>query len=503
MTIPDTSEESSVRHETGIPQPVHFIGVGGAGMSGIAAVLAALGVAVTGSDLKASRYTRHLEECGVPVRIGHEASQVGGAALVVISSAIPAGNPELQEARRRGLPVLQRAEMLARIMATRRGVAIAGTHGKTTTSSMITHALLRCDRRPTFVVGGDLNDVGSNAGVGAGEWLVAEADESDGSLLHLRPEVAVVTNVELDHHANYRCLADVRDVFRRFVALLPPGGRLVVAREAGTDFLTGATEAAVVRYGIAIPDAGAGAGPAVGKPAEPAADGRSADLTALIERADDRGSVFEVREGGERLGRVELRVPGEHNVLNALAALAALAHTGVGFDEAAPHLATFSGAARRYQEIGRHDGVVVIDDYAHHPTEVAATLKAARSGSYRRIIAVFQPHLFSRTRYLQREFGRALTLADEAIVTDIFPAREEPEPGVTGKLVVDAYLLERPGGPVFYLPRLSDAVRHLQARLRPGDLVLTIGAGDVLHVGERLLAALAAPAASGDAGAGR
>jgi len=478
-----------VRYETGIPQPVHFIGVGGAGMSGIAAVLAALGVAVTGSDLKVSRYTRHLEECGVAVRIGHEASQVGDAALIVISSAIPAGNPELQEARRRGLPVLQRAEMLARIMATRRGVAVAGTHGKTTTSSMITHALLRCERQPTFVVGGDLNDVGSNAGVGAGEWLVAEADESDGSLLHLRPEVAVVTNVELDHHANYRCLADVRDVFRRFVALLPPSGRLVVARDAGTEFLTGATEAGVVRYGLAAPDDDG--------------DDDGDDLTARIERADDHGSVFEVRRGGEALGRAELRVPGEHNVLNALAALAALAHLGVGFEEAAPHLATFSGAARRYQEIGRHDGVVVIDDYAHHPTEVAATLKAARSGSYRRIIAVFQPHLFSRTRYLQREFGRALTLADEAIVTDIFPAREEPEPGVTGKLVVDAYLLERPGGPVFYMPRLGDAVRHLQARLQPGDLVLTIGAGDVLHVGERLLAALAAPAASGDAGAGR
>ena len=503
---PKTSEESSVRHETGIPQPVHLIGVGGAGMSGIAAVLAKLGVAVTGSDLKASRYTRHLEECGVPVHIGHDAAQVGAAALVVISSAIPTGNPELQEARRRGLPVLQRAEMLARIMATRRGLAVAGTHGKTTTSSMITHALLRCDRRPTFLVGGDLNDVGSNAGVGDGEWLVAEADESDGSLLFLRPEVAVVTNVELDHHANYRCLADVRDVFRRFVALLPPGGRLVAARDAGADFLAGETEAETVWYGLDGGEAAA-AGPAGPTTAAGAAhrarphDG-AADLTAAIERVDDRGSAFAVRRGGQRLGRVELRVPGEHNVLNALAALAALEHAGVGFDEAAPQLASFSGAARRFQEIGRHDGVVVIDDYAHHPTEVAATLKAARSGSYRRVIAVFQPHLFSRTRYLQREFGRALTMADEAIVTDIFPAREEPEPGVTGKLVVDAYLVERPGGPVFYLPRLGDAVRHLRSRVRPGDLVLTIGAGDVLHVGERLLAALGGAAAPGDAGSG-
>jgi UDP-N-acetylmuramate--alanine ligase len=515
-----------VRHETGIPSPVHLIGVGGAGMSGIAAVLARLGVAVTGSDLKVSRYTRHLEEYGVPVCIGHDAAQVGDAALVVISSAIPPGNPELQEARRRGLPVLQRAEMLARIMATRRGVAVAGTHGKTTTSSMITHVMLRCERRPTFLVGGDLNDVGSNAGVGDGEWLVAEADESDGSLLFLRPEVAVVTNVELDHHANYRCLADVHDVFRRFVALLPAGGRLVAARGAGADFLAGETQAEITWYGLA------GAGSSVGSGAEGSsgsagsganghaaaaaarAAGRGAAgapspapgataLRAEIERADDQGSVFVVLRDGERLGRVTLRVPGEHNVLNALAALAALAHTGVGFDEAAPQLATFSGAARRYQEIGRHAGVVVIDDYAHHPTEVAATLKAARSGSYRRVIAVFQPHLFSRTRYLQREFGRALTMADEAIVTDIFPAREEPEPGVTGKLVVDAYLLERPGGPVFYLPRLGDAVRHLRARVRPGDLVLTIGAGDVLHVGERLLAALGDETTPGDAGRDR
>jgi UDP-N-acetylmuramate--alanine ligase len=450
------------------PQPVHFVGIGGAGMSGIAMVLAKLGVHVTGSDLKTSRYTRHLDEAGIQVAIGHEAGNLGDAALVVISSAIPAGNPELRAAQVAGLPVLRRAEMLARVMAMRRGIAVAGTHGKTTTSSMISHVLYQCGLDPTFLVGGELNDIGSNAGVGQGEWLVAEADESDGSLLYLRPEVAIVANVELDHHANYGCLDEVQDVFRRFVALLPDHGLLVLVAGTGGEGLAGHTRASVVRVGI-------GAG----------------DLRAAVTRVDDRGSEFGVLLGGEELARVTLRVPGEHNVLNALTALAVLRHAGVAPAAAAPHLATFSGAARRFQETGRLDGVLIVDDYAHHPTEIAATLTAAKQGDHERVIAVFQPHLFSRTRYLQREFGQALALADEAVVTDIFPAREEPEPGVTGKLIVDAYLAERPGGPVSYLPRLHDVVRYLAPRVRPGDLVLTLGAGDVFRAGEQLLAALA------------
>jgi UDP-N-acetylmuramate--alanine ligase len=449
------------------PQPVHFIGIGGAGMSGIAIVLAALGVQVTGSDLKMSRYTRRLEEVGIAVTVGHDAANLAGAALVVISSAIPETNPELRAARAAGLPVLRRAEMLARLMAMRRGIAVAGTHGKTTTSSMIAHVMYQLDMDPTFLVGGELNDIGSNAGDGTGEWLVAQADESDGSLLYLRPEVAVVNNVELDHHANYGCLDDVRDVFRRFVALLPEDGLLVVVAGTGGDELAAYSPARVVRVGID--------------------DG---ELRAMVKRVDDRGSEFSVSEGGTGLARVQLGVPGEHNVLNALTALAVLRHAGVSPVDAAPHLATFSGAARRFQEIGRHEGVLVVDDYAHHPTEITATLTAAKQGDHRRVIAVFQPHLFSRTRYLQREFGRALTLADEAIVTDIFPAREEPEPGVTGKLVVDAYLAERPGGPVSYLPRIPDVVDNLATRVRPGDLVLTLGAGDVFRAGELLLARL-------------
>jgi UDP-N-acetylmuramate--alanine ligase len=457
----------SAQREHGLPEPVHFIGIGGAGMSAIALVLARLGVKVTGSDLKASRYTRLVEAAGVRVTVGHAAANLTEPALVVISSAIPATNPELREARRRDIPVLQRAEMLARVMAMRRGIAVAGTHGKTTTSSMIAHALHEVGLSPTFLVGGEVNDRGSNAGVGDGEWLVAEADESDGSLLNLRPEIAVVTNVELDHHSHYACLDEVHDVFRRFVALLPPHGLLVLVEGGGAGFLKDGAPAPVVTCGV-------GGG----------------DLSADIVRVDDRGSESIIRRDGQEATRLMLRVPGEHNVLNALAALAVLERCGVPPGKAAPPLATFSGAGRRYQEIGCAGGVRVVDDYAHHPSELAATLRAARAGDYRRVVAVFQPHLYSRTRYLQREFGRALTLADLAVVTDIYPAREEPEPGVTGKLVVDAFLAERPAGPVAYMPRLPDAVRFLRDHVGDGDLVITLGAGDVFHVGQELLAAL-------------
>ena len=462
----------------GLPEPVHFIGIGGAGMSAIALVLARLGVRVTGSDLKASRYTRLIEAAGAGVCVGHDEANLGRAALVVISSAVPESNVELVEARRRGLPVLQRAEMLARIMAMRRGIAVAGTHGKTTTSSMIAHVLHECGCEPTFLIGGEVNDRGSNAGVGEGEWLVAEADESDGSLLYLRPEVAVITNVELDHHSHYACVQDVHDVFRRFVALLPAAGRLVLVDGGGGEFLGAESPApvamcALLRRGESAP-------------------GGDEKYRAAVSHVDDTGSDFIVLRGAEELARVRLRVPGEHNILNALCAMAVLEHAGVTVAQAAAPLSTFSGAGRRFQETGRQDGVLVVDDYAHHPSELAATLRAAKLGDHGRVIAVFQPHLYSRTRYLQREFGRALTLADEAVVTDVFAAREEPEPGITGKLLVDAYLAERPGGPVAYMPRLTDVVRYLSRHVRSGDLVLTLGAGDVFRAGEELLTALRA-----------
>ena len=476
----------STTRSGGLPGPVHFVGIGGAGMSAIAFVLARMGVAVSGSDLKASRYTRLVEEAGVRVEIGHRDENLGDPAVVVISSAIPDSNPEVRAARQRSIAVLQRAEMLARLMAMRRGIAVAGTHGKTTTSSMIAHVLHECGRSPTFLVGGEVNDRGSNAGVGDGEWLVAEADESDGSLLHLRPEVAVVTNVELDHHTHYACVADLRDVFRRFVALLPPDGLLVLGKSGGAEFLAADSPAPVVECGL-------GGG----------------DLSASLVSVSDEGSESVIRCDGRKVARLSLRLPGEHNVVNALTAMAALERCGVGYAEAAEPLSTFSGAGRRYQVLGEVRGVRVVDDYAHHPSELAATLRAARAGGHRRVIAVFQPHLYSRTRYLQREFGRALTLADMAVVTDIFPAREEPEPGITGKLVVDAFLAERPAGPVAYMPRLDDVVEYLRTRVAEGDIVLTMGAGDVHRVGESLLAGLAGEpstdggvARAGDAGQG-
>jgi len=464
---------------TSFPQPVHFIGIGGTGMSGIALVLHQLGVRVQGSDLKEYRYTRALAAAGVPVSIGHREENLGDAAVVVVSSAIPRYNPELRAAEQRGIPVLRRAEMLARIMAMRRGISIAGTHGKTTTSSMVSHVLHGCGLDPTYVIGGELNDMGSNAGAGQGEWLVAETDESDGSLLYLRPEVAAVMNLEMDHHANYKTLDEIRDVFRRFVALLPTDGRLVLVEGEDTAFLRAATEAPVVTVGL---DAG--------------------DWQAEILRVDAVSSESLVRYRGEELGVLRLKVGGGHNVVDALACLACVDHCGVAFADAARCLAGFSGAARRFDEIGRPRGVFVYDDYSHHPTEIEAAIRSAKLGDYKRVIAVFQPHLYSRPRYLQRELGKVLTLADEAVVTDVCGAREEPEPGITGKLVVDAYLQERPGGPVFYMPRKSDAVRFLAHHAEPGDLVLTLGCGDVYTIADDLVAVLGDDGGGGDGGGG-
>jgi UDP-N-acetylmuramate--alanine ligase len=446
---------------------VHFVGIGGAGMSGIALVLHKRGYRITGSDLKPSRYVSLLENAGIPVAIGHRAGNLDGPDVVVISSAIPAHNVELVEARRRNMLVVKRAQALAWLMQSGRGIAVCGTHGKTTTTSMITRVLVDTGYDPTFLVGGELNDLGSNARHGDGEFVVCEADESDGSLLLLDPEVAVLTNMELDHHSHYLHVEDVERVFRRFTDKLPAHGLFVFyAGDPRVAALAGTVPCRAVSYGL---------------------EGSEAVYQARGVAPKGVGSSFEVWKGDRKMARVTLRVPGKHNVLNALACFATLAELGVNPDRIVAPLEGFSGALRRFQLKGKRDGVTVVDDYAHHPTELAATLSAARDGDWSRVVAVFQPHLYSRTEFLQAEFAEALLAADVAVVTDVYGAREDPKPGVSGKLIVDGILRMQKSKQVVYLPRLGSVVEYLERSTLPGDLVLTLGAGDVHRVGERFL----------------
>jgi UDP-N-acetylmuramate--alanine ligase len=456
-------------HRSSLPEGIrklHFIGIGGAGMSGIALVLHKRGFQVTGSDLKSSRYVSLLEEAGVRVYVGHRLSNLDHPDVVVVSSAIPAHNVEFQEAQRLGIPVVKRAQALAWLMDLGQGIAVCGTHGKTTTTSMIARVLVDCGLDPTFLVGGELNDLGSNAREGQGSFVVCEADESDGSLLFLRPEIAVLTNVELDHHSHYLHVEEVEDVFRRFIDRLPAHGMLVYCSEdkRGTALAAGAPCRAC-SY-------------AIDRPADYVAE----DLQLL-----HLGSTFVVHGPGGELAVVELEVPGRHNVLDALGCFATLNELGVSPTCIADTLRSFTGAVRRFQWKGEREGITVVDDYAHHPTELKATLQAARGGDWRRVIAIFQPHLYSRTEFLHSEFAEALLLADIAVVTDVYGAREDPRPGVSGKLIVDSMLRQARSLPVVYLPRLTSVVDYLQATAKEGDLVLTLGAGDVHRVGERFL----------------
>jgi UDP-N-acetylmuramate--alanine ligase len=433
---------------------LYFVGIGGAGMSGLALVALALGAEVTGSDRAESSYMGPLREAGVEPAIGHDVANLPPGAEVVVSTAIDDDNPELAAARAAGATILHRSDLLAEVSRLRRCIAIAGTHGKTTTACMAAHALIEAGRSPGYLIGGDLLTTGRNAGWGEGEWLVVEADESDGSFLKLAPDVAVVTNVELDHHATYHSQLEVERAFARF------------ARAAGKTV------------------AGAGA-----------LDGE-ADLTFGIEAGDVAATDLELDAGGSRFRAlgvdVELRVPGSHNVLNALAAMIACREADLEPVEAAAALRTFPGAGRRMEHRGTTPhGAEVYDDYAHHPTEVRAALEAARLFAARRLVACFQPHLYSRTRAMAREFGRALALADVVCVLDVYPARERPEdfPGVSGWLVATATADAAGGRPVHWTPTMDDAEAVLSRALGEGDLAITIGAGDVDRLAERLVAA--------------
>jgi UDP-N-acetylmuramate--alanine ligase len=449
---------------------VHFIGIGGVGMAGLARVLLARGVPVSGSDVKASATTEALRALGATVRIGHDAAHLGDADTVVVTTAARETNPELVEARRRGLLVLHRAQALAALMRGRRALAVAGTAGKTTTTSMLTVALQHCGADPSFAIGGELTETGETAAEGTGDLFVAECDESDGSFLLYSPTVAVVTNVEADHLDHYGTPEAVTAAFHAFADRVVPGGVLVAcADDPGSAALAARARGRgrdVLTYGVS-----------------PGADVRVVDLDV-----SGPGARFGLVRGADAV-RLRLRVPGAHNALDAAAAWT----TGVrlGFDPAclAEGLAGFGGARRRFETKGVASGVRVVDDYAHHPTKVAAVLRAVRGVSGDgRVLVVFQPHLYSRTRIFAAEFGAALGLADEVVVLDVYGAREDPEPGVTGELVARAVPL--PPDRVAFEPDREAAVRRVADRATPGDVVLTVGAGDVTALGPAVLAHL-------------
>jgi len=451
-----------VTPDLSVPRRVHVVGAGGAGMGAIASVLHSMGHTVTGSDLKDGPVVQRLIAVGIPVSVGHEALNIGGAEMIAISTAIPEWNPEVRAARKAGVPVLHRTEILPAIAATRRTIAVAGTHGKTTTSSMLSLVLVEANMAPSFIIGGDVNEVGSGAAWGEGEWFVIEADESDRTFLSLGAEIALVTSVEPDHLGTYGNDPEaLRRAFHRFageadtcIACIDDPGAAEIASGVGA-----------LTYGT-----------------DPGADHRMID----IDRS--RSSVsFTLTHDGDELVRIDLPTPGLHNARNAAAAVVAGLSVGAPVDAAARALSRFGGVARRFEFRGEADGIVFVDDYAHLPTEIAAAISAAEDGDWDRVVCVFQPHRFSRTAALWRDFGGAFSEADQLVVTEIYPAGETPRPGITGKLVVDSVLDADPRFPVAWMPRLDDAADWLVSHLRPGDLCLTLGAGDLTGVPDLLI----------------
>jgi UDP-N-acetylmuramate--alanine ligase len=453
-------------------QSIHFIGIGGSGMSGIAEVLLNLGYKVTGSDLKASEVTRRLQRMGAKVFSGHLAENLPEATdVVVVSNAVPDTNPEIVAARERDIPVIPRAQMLNDLMRLKQGVAIAGTHGKTTTTSMLAWILAQAGMDPTMVIGGILNNINQGARMGKGDYFVVEACEAYSSFLHLTPAVVAVTNIDDDHLENYGSRGALEDAFVQFINRVPFWGFAVLnADDPGIRQVMPRVVPRVITVGFEV----------------------GADLRATAPLADQLRQSVMVTRRGKSLGRLQLRLPGKFNVLNALAAAAVALELGVSFEKIQKALAGFTGVRRRFEYKGTYRGATVVDDYGHHPTEVATTLTAARGLNPPRVVVLFQPHLFSRTQRLYKEFARALMLADEIYVADIYPARERAVPGVTSQLIVDQLNLEghaAAGGP---LP-LDALLAKLKKELKAGDLFITMGAGDVWKLGEQLAGIKAKP----------
>ena len=447
--------------------PIHFVGIGGIGMSGIAELLLNLGYRVSGSDLRRSDTTERLERLGAVVRTGHSASNVPeDGHVVVISSAIRPDNPEVLESHRRKIPVIPRAEMLAELMRMKYGIAIAGTHGKTTTTSMVATVLATAGWDPTAIVGGKLNSLGSNAKLGQGEFLVAEADESDGSFLKLSPTVAVVTNIDPEHLDFYSGIGQIKETFLHFINKVPFYGFSVLCIDhPNVQELIPSVEKTFVTYGFS----------------------RSADYRAEAVVASGMTNRFDVFARGERLGEVFLRAPGRHNVSNALASASVALELGIPFDQVRAGLSAYAGVGRRFQVKGEIDGVTVVDDYGHHPVEVRATLAAAREvWPGRRIVVGFQPHRYSRTRALFKEFLSAFQDADVLLVFDVYSAGEEPIEGATGEALCIA-IGEHGHREARYLGKAVGAGEAVRVILHPGDIFLTMGAGDVWKLGEGLL----------------
>jgi UDP-N-acetylmuramate--alanine ligase len=449
------------------PAKIHFVGIGGIGMSGIAEVLLNLGYAVSGSDLKESDTTRRLASLGGRVALGHAATNLAEADVVVISSAVRRDNPEVLEARRRKIPIIPRAEMLAELMRLKYGVAIAGTHGKTTTTSMAAHLLAHAGLDPTAVVGGKVNGFGSNAKLGKGDYMVVEADESDGSFLRIPPTIAIVTNVDPEHLDHWKTPEALRQGFLDFVNRVPFYGLAILCHDhPGVQSLLPDVESRYVTYG----------------------ESQQADYRAEAIEVDGHAVRFDAFRRKEPLGRFEVRMVGRHNALNALAVVALGDEMGIPAPAVRDALAVFQGVQRRFTVRGEAGGVTVVDDYGHHPAEVKATLAGAREAFRRRVVCVFQPHRYTRTRDLLSEFATAFDHADVLLLTDIYAAGEDPIPGATAQSLADAV---RACGhrDVTLVPR-AELARAARARVRPGDLVLTLGAGDVTQVGPELLAML-------------
>ncbi|MFC4767893.1 UDP-N-acetylmuramate--L-alanine ligase [Effusibacillus consociatus] len=449
-------------------QRVHFVGIGGYGMSAIARVMLDLGYIVSGSDVSRQDATTRLELLGATVYIGHDRNHVSGVDCVVYSTAVTSDNEELIAAREAGIPVYHRSQLLAKLMDERKGIAIAGAHGKTTTTSMISFILQDAGLDPTYVIGGVLTNVGDNARAGTGEYLVAEADESDGSFIHYRPQYAVVTNIEADHLENYDGnFEKLKGAYRKFFSNVNSAGKIIacwddpIVRELLAD-----DPHPILKYGLQ----------------------QGEDATAKEIELFDRGARFEMVRAGVPIGVLELSIPGIHNVCNAMAAALAALEAGVEFAKIASALKKFTGAKRRFQVHYESPVLTVVDDYAHHPTEIRATLAAAKA-SGRRIVAVFQPQRYTRTYYLFEEFSRAFQAADEVVLTDIYsPAGEKPIDGVSSEKLA-LLISENSGVHTVYLPTKEDVVSYLLENMQDGDLILTMGAGDIYKVAERVAGA--------------